>query len=295
MPNIQALRQQQVMTNSSVVHTQAQAHAAQAQHLAAQQAAASQTAAVFAAAPHTGFLNAQKRASPQALQQMAAARGAAGGDLPAVNGAGASSQGAGLGGVHGAFGAVVNGANGNGMMRPSKRHKISSARGTPGPGSPMNGGMGAQVMPSANSAPGGTVNAADIADFMNMVNSGDRQSVPAMIVNQIRNSGVIPRGVANADLNGGEKIMKNKNVMRQQPKKSTQEPEDEDDEENNDSALYCFCQQVSYGDMVACDNEDCRYEWFHYGCVGLKSPPSGVWYCSQECQEKTQKTKMGRK
>ena len=48
-----------------------------------------------------------------------------------------------------------------------------------------------------------------------------------------------------------------------------------------DSHLYCFCQQVSYGDMVACDDTDCRYEWFHYGCVGLKAPPSGKWYCSE--------------
>ena len=31
--------------------------------------------------------------------------------------------------------------------------------------------------------------------------------------------------------------------------------------------------QVSYGDMVACDNEDCPYEWFHYPCVGVTAPP----------------------
>ena len=32
---------------------------------------------------------------------------------------------------------------------------------------------------------------------------------------------------------------------------------------------YCICNQVSYGDMVACDNDDCPYEWFHYPCVGI--------------------------
>ncbi|GME87683.1 unnamed protein product [[Candida] boidinii] len=46
-----------------------------------------------------------------------------------------------------------------------------------------------------------------------------------------------------------------------------------------DGELYCFCQQVSYGNMVACDNSDCKYEWFHYDCVGLKEPPQGIWYC----------------
>ncbi|KAB1218220.1 hypothetical protein CJ030_MR3G026100 [Morella rubra] len=43
---------------------------------------------------------------------------------------------------------------------------------------------------------------------------------------------------------------------------------------------YCFCNQVSYGEMVACDNADCKIEWFHFGCVGLKEQPKGKWYCS---------------
>ncbi|KAI9237091.1 MAG: hypothetical protein BYD32DRAFT_417202 [Podila humilis] len=43
--------------------------------------------------------------------------------------------------------------------------------------------------------------------------------------------------------------------------------------------LYCFCQQVSFGDMVGCDNDSCDKEWFHYGCVGLTEPPIGKWYC----------------
>ncbi|KAH8395185.1 hypothetical protein KR222_006721, partial [Zaprionus bogoriensis] len=42
---------------------------------------------------------------------------------------------------------------------------------------------------------------------------------------------------------------------------------------------YCTCNQVSYGDMVACDNDACPYEWFHYQCVGITQPPKGKWYC----------------
>lgn len=45
---------------------------------------------------------------------------------------------------------------------------------------------------------------------------------------------------------------------------------------------YCICNQVSYGDMVGCDNDDCPYEWFHYPCVGITQPPKGKWYC-QPC------------
>nr|AGZ94896.1 inhibitor of growth protein 3 [Ruditapes philippinarum] len=44
---------------------------------------------------------------------------------------------------------------------------------------------------------------------------------------------------------------------------------------------YCLCNQVSYGEMVGCDNDDCPIEWFHYGCVGLSQAPKGKWYCPQ--------------
>ncbi|XP_069620969.1 inhibitor of growth protein 3 isoform X1 [Ranitomeya imitator] len=44
---------------------------------------------------------------------------------------------------------------------------------------------------------------------------------------------------------------------------------------------YCICNQVSYGEMVGCDNQDCPIEWFHYGCVGLSEAPKGKWYCPQ--------------
>ncbi|KAK2967881.1 hypothetical protein RJ640_009951 [Escallonia rubra] len=43
---------------------------------------------------------------------------------------------------------------------------------------------------------------------------------------------------------------------------------------------YCFCNQVSFGEMVACDNPDCKIEWFHFSCVGLKEQPKGKWYCA---------------
>ncbi len=42
---------------------------------------------------------------------------------------------------------------------------------------------------------------------------------------------------------------------------------------------YCLCQQVSYGEMIGCDNNDCTIEWFHFGCMGLTTKPKGKWYC----------------
>jgi len=46
---------------------------------------------------------------------------------------------------------------------------------------------------------------------------------------------------------------------------------------------YCLCQQVSYGEMIGCDNQECPIEWFHFGCMGLTTKPKGKWYCPK-CQ-----------
>lgn len=54
------------------------------------------------------------------------------------------------------------------------------------------------------------------------------------------------------------------------------------EERDKDEPLYCFCQQISFGEMVACDGENCPYEWFHMDCVGLDEPPKGAWYC-EDC------------
>jgi len=55
----------------------------------------------------------------------------------------------------------------------------------------------------------------------------------------------------------------------------------EDEASDPNEPRYCICNQVSYGDMVACDNKDCPFEWFHYACVGVTQPPKGKWYCPQ--------------
>lgn len=49
-----------------------------------------------------------------------------------------------------------------------------------------------------------------------------------------------------------------------------------DDDEGDidaDEPRYCYCNGVSYGEMVACDSDDCAREWFHLACVGLKVAP----------------------
>lgn len=87
------------------------------------------------------------------------------------------------------------------------------------------------------------------------------------------------------------------------------EMEEVDDEGNPidpNEPRYCLCNNVSFGTMIQCDNVDvsntpglpigiqnqvtncvvthvqnCKYEWFHIGCVGLSSIPARTtkWYC----------------
>ncbi|XP_039502181.1 inhibitor of growth protein 5 isoform X1 [Drosophila santomea] len=52
---------------------------------------------------------------------------------------------------------------------------------------------------------------------------------------------------------------------------------------------YCLCHQVSYGEMIGCDNPDCPIEWFHFACVGLTTKPKGKWFCPKCTQDRKKK------
>lgn len=52
--------------------------------------------------------------------------------------------------------------------------------------------------------------------------------------------------------------------------------------------VYCFCRQVAFGNMVACDNEECAIEWFHCSCVNLTKMPKNEWLCPT-CSQRRKK------
>lgn len=61
----------------------------------------------------------------------------------------------------------------------------------------------------------------------------------------------------------------------------------------DDEPRYCICDDVSYGDMIACDHgvpKDGCPEWFHMACVGLHDMPGRTvkWYCPN-CRVKLHK------
>lgn len=88
-----------------------------------------------------------------------------------------------------------------------------------------------------------------------------------------------------------------------------------DDEDEDGEPRYCYCNEVSFGEMVACDNDACPREWFHLSCVGMTKPPgkNGMsylyfflcfpvqdancitvkWYCN-ECKDSMRRSRSGR-
>ncbi|KAL6708948.1 hypothetical protein ACN47E_002075 [Coniothyrium glycines] len=78
----------------------------------------------------------------------------------------------------------------------------------------------------------------------------------------------------------------------QDPQDGDLEAEVETDEDD-DEPRYCYCNQVSYGHMIACDNDDCPREWFHLPCVNLDKVPVGrtKWFCSDDCKDHYARTK----
>ncbi|KXN87714.1 Inhibitor of growth protein 4 [Leucoagaricus sp. SymC.cos] len=49
---------------------------------------------------------------------------------------------------------------------------------------------------------------------------------------------------------------------------------------------WCYCNRISFGEMIGCDDPECKYEWFHLECVALKAVPEDEeWYC-RECNQR---------
>ena len=57
-----------------------------------------------------------------------------------------------------------------------------------------------------------------------------------------------------------------------------------DSQSQSSPSQYCVCNEPFNGDMIACDGESCKVEWFHFRCVGMKAAPKGRWFCD-ECSK----------
>ncbi|XP_057669642.1 inhibitor of growth protein 1 [Diorhabda carinulata] len=75
------------------------------------------------------------------------------------------------------------------------------------------------------------------------------------------------------------KKKKRKSRQNTQVQKEESPPRDEEPAIDPDEPTYCLCDQISYGEMIMCDNDLCPIEWFHFSCVTLTTKPKGKWYC----------------
>uniref|UniRef100_A0A0B7JT29 Chromatin modification-related protein n=1 Tax=Bionectria ochroleuca TaxID=29856 RepID=A0A0B7JT29_BIOOC len=96
-----------------------------------------------------------------------------------------------------------------------------------------------------------------------------------------------PRASRNGDSNGKKGHRKTNSMAHLAPPTADDEMTSGDGEFDADEPTYCYCNGVSYGEMVACDSDECTREWFHLACVGLKVAPGekSKWYC-EDCKER---------
>ncbi|KAK2021555.1 hypothetical protein LX32DRAFT_243423 [Colletotrichum zoysiae] len=146
-----------------------------------------------------------------------------------------------------------------------------------------------------------TVNAATVTKS----GRASKPSTPAMATFQ---EAARPKSARNTEANNTSKRKKTNNIMTNSKAiKTADQTEDSEEIEDaetqagkrsydytEDEPTYCYCTSVSYGEMVACDANNCEREWFHLNCVGLKVAPKGSskWYC-EECLQRF--SKQGKK
>lgn len=74
-------------------------------------------------------------------------------------------------------------------------------------------------------------------------------------------------------------IGKKKKRKARQAAQRSETPPEETDPIDPDEPRYCLCDQISFGEMILCDNDLCPIEWFHFSCVSLTTKPKGKWFC----------------
>lgn len=104
-------------------------------------------------------------------------------------------------------------------------------------------------------------------------------------------------------IEGSEEIRSSQEAIDQERGRGRKRKADDDDgpgEESNEPSsrrvrftssakgneeLYCTCRKPESGLMVACDGDECPYEWYHLRCLDLERVPgSKQWFCDL-CKE----------
>ncbi|XP_059482667.1 inhibitor of growth protein 1 isoform X2 [Neocloeon triangulifer] len=103
--------------------------------------------------------------------------------------------------------------------------------------------------------------------------------------NSKSNSGGNSGGMSSSNVNQRKQTKKKKRKAKQEKEQKQQKRQHQQDDSpqeipiDPDEPTYCLCDQISYGEMICCDNDLCPIEWFHFSCVSLSSKPKGKWFC----------------
>ncbi|KAF2280372.1 uncharacterized protein EI97DRAFT_455271 [Westerdykella ornata] len=93
-----------------------------------------------------------------------------------------------------------------------------------------------------------------------------------------------PKGDVTSAENGQKSVttVRRAQGSKNKKKKKADEQANEVDDIDPNEERYCICDDVSYGEMISCDNH-CEREWFHLECVGMTSNDiparRAKWYC----------------
>lgn len=103
------------------------------------------------------------------------------------------------------------------------------------------------------------------------------------LINAATSEAIEPQQQSNSNSKNTKNNINNKNAQSTSTNSGTQQPSKSSSHHHQSrespEPTYCVCHQVSYGDMICCDNDACDIEWFHFQCVSLASKPKGKWYC----------------
>lgn len=187
------------------------------------------------------------------------------------NGSGGSSSGGNGGGV----GVVGGSGSGTGVERGSKRARRArndqnSTNGSSTPNSTSGMPMDIDPIDTSNikqEVGSGAIGQASGSGASGIGAGGKSNS------GQSNNSGQGKKGSTGA---GKKKKRKTGRGQAREAREDTPPPEETIDP---DEPTYCLCDQISFGEMILCDNDLCPIEWFHFSCVALMSKPKGKWFC----------------
>jgi len=161
-----------------------------------------------------------------------------------------------------ASGAASVGTPGSASGHDNKRRRLTSAT-----GAAIGSNLGTATSGATPSIPSTLANAGATTPGPGSAGLSGRGSAEN---GRPTDSNVLPARTGPGIKRGGMKhggVGHKRRVQHEQEDEEEEEEEDDDDDEENgdDKRPYCYCQQVSWGNMVACDDSDCRYEWFHWG------------------------------